>query len=72
MQFKPPMLLVALKDEELKKYGIPIPAKTLYRWAQYNRHKYTFFYQIGRRIFIDVEEFYRWVKEENRKKRAVF
>ncbi len=72
MQFKPPMILIPLKDEKLQEYGIPVSSKTLYRWALHNRNKYPFFYQLGRRLFIDVEEFYRWVKEENRKKRAVF
>ncbi len=48
--------LIPLKDDELKKAGIPYSAKTLYRWHSQGIYP-SIFIRIGRRVFLNKRQF---------------
>ena len=54
------MNLISIKNEELRKAGIPLSRNTFYAWSSRGKYK-EMFVKLGGRLFIDTDKFWEIV-----------
>ena len=58
--------LVPLRDEELRKAGVPLSCKTLYKWHAQQKYP-ELFVKLGRKLFLVRESFDKLIEKQLRR-----